>query len=428
MILIAALPALAQERTLRFVGGGNVGVPGDSYHTQTLALRFRTAVRTALPRTSDRLKPEIFCAFHVPPPDGEGAFGLVRKSWNRREIAFPARFNAWADDANCLDLFVRWSCLARLGFAPEDQARVPDNWFFAALVRRTATEEWNFRSSRFGRFPAAYAFASHGIFPALKDIVSSAPAASDGYARMVYEEWAQLLFDLCSRSGAVRDGRLELWLTDLIRNPEADRYALFERHVLKNLEAYGKKRFGRFVMTDGSFDPDKWFRRETEKLLLSRFLPISLCYLETAYRQALRLPRKDGGTITVRELAESAKEGALPLDSQLVLSESIIRLTELAYTAPPQVVSPFSAFVDEIARFRTFGKTEKTVARIDAAERKFLEVLERQALTDLILKEAERRHVPFGRRYTLSLHESALMASVADPAGEVLDRITRKAE
>ncbi len=114
MILIAALPALAQERTLRFVGGGNVGIPGDSYHTQTLALRFRTAVRTALPRTSDRLKPEILCAFHVPPPDGEGAFGLVRKSWNRREIAFPARFNAWADDANCLDLFVRWSCLARL--------------------------------------------------------------------------------------------------------------------------------------------------------------------------------------------------------------------------------------------------------------------------------------------------------------------------
>lgn len=428
LILIAALPALAQERTLRFVGGGNVGVPGDSYHTQTLALRFRTVVRTALPRTSDRLKPEILCSFHVPPPDGEGTFGLVRKNWSRREITFPAHFNAWADDAKCLDLFVRWSCLARLGFAPEDQERVPNNWVFAALVRRTATEEWNFRSSRFGRFPAAYAFASHGIFPALKDIVSSAPVASDGYARMVYEEWAQLLFDLCSRSGAIRDGRLELWLTDLIRNPEADRYALFERHILKNLEAYGKKRFGRFVMTGDSFDPDKWFRRETEKLLLSRFLPISLSYLETAYRQALRLPRKDGGTITIRELAETMEKGPLPLDSQLALSESIIRLTELAYTAPPLVFSPFSALVDEISQFRTSGKTETTVARLDAAEQKFLEALERQALTDMILKEAEQRHVPFGRRYTLSLHESASMAPVTDPAGEVLDRITRKAE
>ena len=172
----------------------------------------------------------------------------------------------------------------------------------------------------------------------------------------------------------------------------------------------------------------KWFRRETEKLLLSRFLPISLSYLETAYRQALRLPRKDGGTITIRELAETMEKGPLPLDSQLALSASIIRLTELAYTAPPLVFSPFSALVDEISQFRTSGKTETTVARLDAAEQKFLEALERQALTDMILKEAEQRHVPFGRRYTLSLHESASMAPVTDPAGEVLDRITRKAE
>ena len=84
-ILFAAMPAMfARDATFRFIGGDDVGMPGDSYYSQTLALRFRHFARTTFPRSTAGLEPEIFCSFLVPPPDGKGEFGLVRKAWSRR--------------------------------------------------------------------------------------------------------------------------------------------------------------------------------------------------------------------------------------------------------------------------------------------------------------------------------------------------------
>ncbi len=427
-ILFAAMPAMfARDATFRFIGGDNVGMPGDSYYSQTLALRFRHFARTTFPRSAAGLKPEIFCSFLVPPPDGKGEFGLVRKAWSRYEITLPERFDAWADDPVKLDRLVRWSSLARLGITPEKEAELPDSWLFAAIARKAVAENWKLRSSRFGRFPAAYAFASHGVFPELRDIISAAPSPADGFARMIYEEWTQLLFDLCSRSGAVKKGLLEQYLLALAQDPSADQYALFQKLLLPHIAAYGTKRYGRFVQTGNTFDPDKWFRRETEKLLLSRFLPMSLNYLETSYRQALILPDKDGKTVTVRQLAERVR-GPLSLDLQLALSESIIRLTELVYTSAPQVSPSFALLVDEISRFRNAGGSADTAGRIAAAEQQFLQALEQQALTEQLLREAERRHVPFGERYSLSFQKNSSMAPITDPAADTLDRITREAE
>ena len=225
----------------------------------------------------------------------------------------------------------------------------------------------------------------------------------------------------------VKKGLLEQYLLALAQDPSADQYALFQKLLLPHIAAYGTKRYGRFVQTGNTFDPDKWFRRETEKLLLSRFLPMSLNYLETSYRQALILPDKDGKTVTVRQLAERVR-GPLSLDLQLALSESIIRLTELVYTSAPQVSPSFALLVDEISRFRNAGGSADTAGRIAAAEQQFLQALEQQALTEQLLREAERRHVPFGERYSLSFQKNSSIAPITDPAADTLDRITREAE
>lgn len=426
-LFFAVIPALvfARDATFRFIGGDNVGIPGDSYYSQTLALRFRHLARTALPRITAGLSAEIPCSYLVPPPDGKGTFGLVRKGWGRREITLPERFESWADDPVKLDQFVRWSCLARLGFPPEKAEELPDSWIFAALARKAVTENWRLRSSRFGRFPAAYALASHGVFPEMKDIVGIAPSPSDGFSRMIYEEWAQLLFDLCTRSGAVKKGLVERYLTELVRNPAADQNALFQSVFLKHVAAYGNRRYGRFVQTDRVFDVDKWFRRETEKILLNRFLPMSLNYLETSYRQTLNLPGKDGNPVSIFELAKRMR-GPLPLDLQLALSESVIRQTELLYMSAPQVTPAFAALIEEISRFRNEGGTEQSAERMEKAEKRFLLSLEQQALVERILREAERKHVPPGERHSLNLQPNASMAPITDPAMEVLDRLARK--
>ncbi len=426
-LFAAVIPAMfARDTTFRFIGGENVGIPGDSYYSQTLALRFRHLTRITLPRTTAGLRAEIPCSFLVPPSDGKGRFDLVHKGWGRREITLPERFESWADDPEKLDLFVRWSCLARLGIPPENAGRLPDSWIFAAIARKAVTENWKLRSSRFGRFPAAYALASHGVFPELKDIVSIAPAPSDGFSRMIYEEWAQLLFDLCSRSGAVKKGLVERYVAALAENPAADQNRLFQEILLSHIAAYGTKRYGRFVQTDNVFDADKWFRRETEKILLNRFLPMSLNYLETSYRQTLVLPDGNGKPVTISDLAEKIK-GPVPLALQLALSESIIRQTELLYMSAPQITPAFSALIEEISRFRNEGGTEQTAERIRTAEKRFLLALEQQALTERILRDAERRHVPPGERHSLNLQTNRSMAPITDPAKEILDRISGKA-
>ena len=57
-LFFAVIPALvfARDATFRFIGGDNVGIPGDSYYSQTLALRFRHLARTALDRGCGRLE------------------------------------------------------------------------------------------------------------------------------------------------------------------------------------------------------------------------------------------------------------------------------------------------------------------------------------------------------------------------------------
>ena len=115
-LFFAVIPALvfARDATFRFIGGDNVGIPGDSYYSQTLALRFRHLARTALPRITAGLSAEIPCSYLVPPPDGKGTFGLVRKGWGRREITLPERFESWADDPvklrYLLTLFIQFYC------------------------------------------------------------------------------------------------------------------------------------------------------------------------------------------------------------------------------------------------------------------------------------------------------------------------------
>ncbi len=407
----------------------NAAVPGDSYYSQTLAFRFRNIARLFLPRVTKGLPHEILCAFNVPPPDGKGSFKVEKDRGNKIQIFLPERFSAWSEDPRKLEQMARWTLLSRLGLSLEQQERVPHSWVFAGIARRTASASWTLRNLRFGRFPAAYALASHGVFPELKDIIETAPDAADGFSRTMYEEWAQIVLEQCVHSGAMRKGLLERYLAGIYANPEISQYALFRELFLPHLAEYGKRKFGRFVLTDGAFDLDKWFRREAERMLLSRFLPISVSYLETSYRQAVGISVRDAKgntrTVSVTELAKSLR-GKPEIDLQLQLSETLVRLTELLYTSPPQVTEAFSGLINEITLLRNAGGGPQTAERIASAEKRFLQALEIQSLTENILKDAERRLIPVGKRYSLSFSEKTCSEAVSDRALEVLDNYAKR--
>ncbi len=425
LILLAAFCADGRQRSYEFKFlDADAAIPGDSYYSQTLALRFRSIARLVLPRVTGGLPGEQLCTFQIPPPNGKGSFRAEPDRGNKIQIFLPERFSSWAEDPVRLEQMARWTLLARLGLPLNRQERMPRSWLFAGVARRTASDSWRLQNLKFGRFPAAYALASHGVFPELRDILETVPDAADGFSRAVYEEWAQILFEQCLRSGAGKQGLFERYLAAIYANPDINQYTLFRELFLTHLTAYGKKKFGRFVLTDGAFDLDKWFRREAERMLLSRFLPMSVAYLETSYRQAVGISVKDGkggtGTVPITELAKSLR-GIPEMDLQLQLAETLVRLTELLYNSPPLVTEAFSSLIQEITRLRSEGAGARSAENIAAAEKRFLRTLEIQSLTENILKEAETRVIPVGARYSLSFSERAGSEKITDRAQEILD-------
>ena len=430
LFLLTALSAVWAQESYEFKFlDGDAAVPGDSYYSQTLAFRFRNLARLTLPRVTGGLPREILCTFNVPPPDGKGDFKAETDRGNKIQIFLPERFSAWSEDPRKLEQMARWTFLSRLGLSLEQQKKMPHCWVFAGIARRTASDSWKLRNLKFGRFPAAYALASHGVFPELKDILETVPDPADGFSRAMYEEWAQILFEQCVRSGAMKKGLLERYLAEIFGNPEVNQAALFRKLFYSHLSAYAKRKFGRFVLTDGAFDLDKWFRREAEHLLLSRFLPMSVAYLETSYRQAVGVSVKeaDGNLrmIPVAELAEKLR-GKPDLDLQLQLAETLVRLTELLYMSPPLVTEAFSGLIHEITVFRSEGAGKQTAEKIASAEKRFLRALEIQSLTENILKDAERRLIPVGKRYSLSFSEKTCSEAVSNRALEVLDNYAKR--
>ena len=101
-------------------------------------------------------------------------------------------------------------------------------------------------------------------------------------------------------------------------------------------------------------------------------------------------------------------------------------LTELLYTSPPQVTEAFSGLINEITLLRNAGGGPQTAERIASAEKRFLQALEIQSLTENILKDAERRLIPVGKRYSLSFSEKTCSEAVSDRALEVLDNYAKR--
>ena len=170
-------------------------------------------------------------------------------------------------------------------------------------------------------------------------------------------------------------------------------------------------------------------RREAERVLLSRFLPMSVAHLETSYRQAVGIDLRDtkgnSRTISIVELAGNLR-GKPDLDLQLQLAETLVRLTELLYMSPPLVTEAFSGLIHEITSFRNGDFGKQTAANIAAAEKRFLRALEIQSLTENILKEAENRLIPIGERYSLSFSENVYSDRISDRALEILDHYCKR--
>ena len=275
MLLELSILLTGQEQGNYYFVNTAIGTPGDSFYSKALAHRFRSLAHQLIPYTGKKEDREIPCIFSVRMRGGDnGIYAKSAGSGKFMDISLPPVFSEWSENPCALNTLARRTLYFRMGISAGKQELIPDSWVEAGMARKAASESQRVRNTRFGKFPAAYAQASHGIFPGLHDILSVTPKPSDGFYRLVYEEWAQILLDICIRSGAVRKGLLRNYLRMRIEDPKEDPFQLFMDVFYSHLERYGSRKYGRFVQTDGRFDLEKLFRREAERMLVSRFQPM----------------------------------------------------------------------------------------------------------------------------------------------------------
>ena len=427
LLLNISILLTGREQGGFFFADSNMGVPGDSFYTRELAIRFRSLAHQLIPRTGENEPKELLCTFSIMAKD-EKKDPYVKKAFGKRymEIFLPAVFSEWSENPAALNSLARWTLYFRMGIPLEKQELFPDSWVEAGMSRKALSENSRIRNVRFGKFPAAYAQASHGIFPGIRDIISVTPKPSDGFYRLVYEEWAQILLDICIRSGAVKKGLLEKYLRMHIYEPQDDPYLLFINVFYDHLKQYGSRKYGRFVQSQGQFDLEKWFRREAERMLVSRFLPMSLSYLEESFHVAMKL-NAPNGIRSIEEFAEKHR-GRPDAETALQISESLIRLSELLYSAPSEVTLSLSALIEEITFLRDSGADESSAARLAAAGKNFFQALEKQSLIENILKDAERRYITPGARCSLTFSGYPWIMGITNPAQDALEDFERKME
>ncbi len=338
-------------------------------------------------------------------------------------LILPIRTEDWLNDPARLTAVTKCLILARFGRPATEEKTIPDNWILSAIMRKTKATLSS--ASIRGRCSGAYAMASRGMIPPLKSILQHPLRPSDGAAvYALQEEWAQVLLDLCIRSGGVRTGALGFFLEEMLRSQSnKDPVLLFENALYAKLDSIHRTELRirrKEVGNPPGIPSSVWFRKGAEAILLNRFSPMAPTALEQAYRKALsEAAEKD--ILSVEDLYAGIQEEP---ELRKHLPALIQRLHELLYMAPPEVTDSFALLIRALNE-PSAGKGN--LRQLKKYETAFLDTLGIRTAWDRILRTAEHRHYPPGTRAGQSL-SGISMAETSYYADRVLDRYLRTKE
>ena len=371
-------------------------------------------------------------------------FSIRKNKHGNYTVALPENCEDLLNLKDALPELCAWMLAASAGMDPEKAGEIRHSWYVTGIARKLLRFVTPVKSPFTQYFPSAYVLTSHDRYPPLKSLLNQELSGEDSCARLLYEEYSELLVLICIRQGLFRKGLLP-FLMEKTRMGEnrKDMAVYFQDFAFRHLgtEKKGKRLFKLRTGKETHAEEvlEQFFRRETEKILNWNFLPGSALKLEKHYRKATTFEaplkkekNKENNTVRIagkkyfqKNSREVSSGGSTP--ETPTLRGDLLRLTrvypELADEASPALkmaletgkiafmASPdlLPALLEVRSALLAFAgaQTSATVRRLQQADANFHRALERNVLLEKFLEETERKVLSASIRYyaTLTLLE-----------------------
>ncbi len=397
-----------------------------------LTERLRRLVRQSVPGGKKQKSREVFAVF----ADGKRfkPFTFQFDKQNDLRIILPPSYPKLMEEPAALPRLTGWYLFGRAGKDPDLEKHCRNRWFIVGLARKVLGEMTPSNTPFSGYFPAAYAFTSASRYPTLQSVLETELTPDDTAARLIYEEYCELLVLICARTGLFRAGLLTRILDAVEKNPDRkDMPALFRSIARPFLEKRQPKLFPK-GLDDKKFAAacEQWFRQELDDLLNLNFLPAPAEKIEQLYLTAVKfeghLKKNDGEDGQKDKTAGPVVRGTLPdlirewdrLQSpEMIAGGMIRRIARLNVRTSPDLKIPVENVRNALLIFARNPLPENGKRLLEREQELFLAFERNLALRDLLTKTEQECVTPAGRYY-LTFH---LIDYGKRPAAQPLPRL-----
>ena len=336
---------------------------------------------------------------------------------------------------NALPTLCAWMLAASAGMDPAKAEALRNSWYVTGIARKLLRSIMPVKSPFTQYFPSAYVLTAHNKYPTLKSLLNQELTGEDSCARLLYEEYSELLVLICIRQGLFRKGLLP-FLMEKTRMGEnrKDMAAYFQDFAFRHFssEKKGKHLFkirpGREIRAEEVLE--QFFRQETEKLLNWNFLPASALKLETRYQKAtfFEVPLKkdgprDNNRIRLASKKFFRKQTPDSSDRREMVRGDLEKLTriypdlanpaeaalkmalntgKIAFMASPDLL-PALLEVRSALLFFAGKQNPSSARRLLKADENFHAALERNVLLEQFLEKTENKVLAPSVRYYVTL-------------------------
>jgi|GEM_PF-2050969 len=374
--------------------------------------KLKRLARQSVPSIDKRPMREVF----VQLTDGKNRKPFTYKTDRRGNlrIILPDSYDKLLLAPGSLPRLTGLMLFGRAGKAPELEKRFRNSWFVVGISRKAIGEMRPGRLPFAGYFPAAYALTSADHYPELEQLLAQPLPPEDTTLRLIYEEYCELLVQICARNGLFKAGLLTHLLDELEKQPDrTDMPELFRTYSHPVLAKKHPKIFPSGMSPEGLKNAyGEWFRGELDSMLNWNFLPASAGKIESRYLQTVRFEdtlkttdgdRKDQEKIRIRGgLTELVRNYERLENASQISGEMLVGLSRLIKQAPPDLKIPVSEVRYALQIFVS-SPSAGSGERVLQMERKFWQAVERNLVLEKFLSDAERDCTAPGARYFLTL-------------------------
>lgn len=376
--------------------------------------RLRRLVRQSISGGRRQKTREIFAVF----ADGKKfkPFTFQFDKQNDLRIVLPPSYPQVMAEPASLPRLTGWYLFGRAGKDPDLEKHCRNSWFTVGLARKLL-EEMNPTNTPFsGYFPAAYTLTSASRYPTLQSLLETELTPDDTAARLIYEEYCELLVLICARSELFKNGLLSRILDAVEQTPgRRDMPELFRTLARPFMEKRFPELFPKGLNKQQlAAAYERWFRQELDDLLNINFLPAPAEKIEQLYLTAVQF---EGRLKTDGEKGKDPKPGpAIHGDLSVLIRDwdrleapepiavgMAARLSRLNTRTSPDLKIPLENVRNALLAFARKPVPENGKILLKT-EQDLFRALEKNLVLARLLTDTERECVTPAGRYYLTFH------------------------